>query len=67
LRGHGEFLAGVSLLAASSPVEIPTHGSAAVDRESRYSFKTVVVAGMQMLRLLTHHPLGLFRDAGHNR
>lgn len=63
LRAHGEFLAGVSLLAAKNPVEVPVRGASPVVRSSRYSNQAVFEAGIQMLRLLIRHPFGLFRNA----
>jgi hypothetical protein len=62
VRSQGEFLAGVSLLTANNPVEVSVQTSSPVVRSSRYSVRAVFVAGFQMLRLLTRHPFGLFRN-----
>ena len=61
VRAHGQFLAGVSLLAAKRLVEVPVHSSSPVVRASRYANRLVFEAGLQMLRLLFHHPFGLFQ------
>jgi len=56
---HGEFVAGLSLLCARSPVEIPVESFKPVLRASRYSIYRIAHTGWQMIKLILHHPCGI--------
>lgn len=59
LSSHGAFVAGLSLLAARTPVEIPIQsGISASDRHTRYSPCRIFHSALQMTRLILFHPLG---------